>query len=1134
MSDIISILKQRASINPDSLDNKLYILAQKIIELSTEHQKRVIKIMPEFDLHDETHLKKVEENIAHLLGDELLAELSSVELFLLLSASYLHDCGMAPADWELSLMGMTEGFDSHTISDNSICNDGKKTLTIKDAKKLIEQNKSALYESFESVRDWPFSPESEYKLKDSLSEMLVEYQAFRNGYIDKIKDSIKNDCFESLNQSIRIDFIRTYHHKESALYIRNLKKIASPVLGECWVQRLFTDLADICRSHGENIDFVRNLNKDVKYIGIDGANLQFISMMLRLGDIIHYSSDRAPSILRNAISFKSEYSKNEWLTKVGLNYVIRDGMISFMANCQEPKDYYHLQEYLDWIDQEINSFDLLKRGWQPMYQLNINEVNRSNVDYNKATFIPVKDKKFTLSQNKIIELLMGVKLYKDPFSTIRELYQNALDACRCRLAIAKMNGQLLDGDIEFGIENGMDGRFLYCKDNGIGMDKYVIENYLLKIGNSFYNSKDFYKKQSQWNCTYTPVSQFGIGILSCFIIGYRIEIITKSIETHQCIVCCIDGAKEFFYYKVPSRDDEEQISESGTIVKVFLRPEYEHRINNEPLAKLGLTLQYKPNGTFVGEFEKYNHIYEIWETSLYHYLNDYVSRIPSEIKLRVSFSDSSIETVYNKPFTVNIGTLGIESEDQPFIDKMLQRGSFYEFNGSIVELQKHLKLYPIHIETESIEYNSIIALPLPGMQIVDKESLLFKLLKVESSSISVDGISVDDRFTDQGNYLRRLGLNGSVNFIGEIKPQLSVDRKEIVSFPEDYSDKYREVVEKEIVDTIEVVNQHIKQYDLSSKPETVNLIWEYIFNRMGCTQSIFVNNLAKSELGEIFWPSVKKLTEKDITIKDLLSMNDIILYRYDHTQLDYLSRMLVFALLISAKKVEAIDDNTIKISRDSNCTIPETEEFWEYARYLVPAEETETFKEYDIISNLYPLVPKRLIAHLRHIDTIPNSCAVSVNAWGNCYNELFFQDSRLVNPEIGIYSEDRTFGKTRDSIIHAFDNKRSKFQCMDFNESFPYNKVCVPYLAYISPAVLTPKDIKILESIKEKEATYYEGVINGWTLLVTNMDIDNIIIRPGKVSRNDMIECISNEFWNNYTDWTFIFLDGTLMTKPKN
>lgn len=1132
MSDIISILNQRSSQNPNSIDAKICLLAHKIIEISTEHQKRVVKIMPEFDLHDATHLKKVEENIALLLGDKLLSELSSIELFLLLAASYLHDCGMAPADWELSLMEMTEGYDSHKTLKKSICNDGKRPFTIREAKDFIEKNRQDLYNCFDEIKKWDFSPDNENNLKDSLSEMIVEYQAFRNGYIDQIKEAVRAGNFEILNHSIRVDYIRTSHHKESATYIKNLQKVAIPILGDVWIQRLLSDLADVCRSHGESIDFVRQLKKDVKYIGSDGVNLQFVSMMLRLGDIIHYSSDRAPSILRNAMSFLSEYSKNEWLTKVGLSYTIQDGIITFMANCQMPKDYYHLQEYLDWIDQEISNFDLLKRGWQPKYQININEVDRSNVEYDKTSFKPVKDKKFTLSQNKIIELLMGVKLYKDPFSSIRELYQNSLDACRCRLAIAKMNGQSLKGKIEFGIENGMDGQFLYCKDNGIGMDEYVIENYLLKIGNSFYNSKDFYRKQSLWNCTYTPVSQFGIGVLSCFIIGHRIEIITKSIENHKCIVCCIDGATENFYYRVPSKEDEEQISDNGTLVKVFLRPEYEQKINNAPIPKLGLALQYKPDGAFVSDFVKYNPIYDIWDTNLYHYLNDYVCRVPPEIELQVCFTDGSMQAIYNKPFTVNIGELGIEMEDQPFIDRVLQRGTFYEFNGSIVELQKHLKLYPIHIKTESIEYNSIIALPLPGMQTVDRECLLFKLLKVEGSKVAVDGISVEDRFSDRNNYYRRLELNGSINFIGDVKPQLSVDRKEIISFPENYSDKYREVIEDEIISTIEIAHNHIKQYKITGKIETENLIWEYIFNRMGCTQSIFVNNLAKSELGNIFWPSVKKLVGKDITIKELLSLKEITLFRYDHTQLDYLSKMLVLALLISAERVEAIDANTIKINRNTESVIPEIEEFWEYSRYLVPAVENETFNEYDIISNLYPIVPKRLITRLRHSDVISNSNAVSVHAWGNCYNELFFQDARLVNPGIGIYSVERNFGNVRDSYIHAFENIKSKFQCMDFDESFPHGKSCVPYLAYIAPANLTPKDIELLEQFKESEPQYYEGVTNGWTLLVTNMDIDNIIIRSGKVDRRTMIGYISVEFWNKYNDWTFRFLDGTEMKAP--
>lgn len=1131
MNDIISVLKQRASINPDSLDNRLFLLAQHIIELSSEHQKRVIKIMPEFDLHDVSHLKKVEENITLLLGEALITELSSIELFLLLAASYLHDCGMAPADWELSLMKMTEGYDSYVSSKKLICNDGKKPYTFREAKEFIEKNKPDLYNNFDEIKNWDFAPDNENILIDYLSELLIEYQTFRNGHINLIKDAVEKGTFDLINYSIRIDFIRTTHHIRSAKYIKNLQKIGTDILGEVWIQRLFSDLADVCMAHGENLEFIRKLKRDVKYVGLDGTNLQFISMMLRIGDIVHYSYDRAPSIIRNAMSFQSEYSKNEWLHKIGLNYTIKDGAITFMASCQTPKDYYHLQDYLNWIDEEINNLDLLKRSWQQKYQINISEVERNNIEPDKSKFIPVKDKKFILSQNKIIELLMGIKLYKDPFSSIRELYQNSLDACRCRLAIAKMNGQLFKGEIEFGIEHGSEGHILYCKDNGIGMDEFIIENYLLKIGNSFYNSKEFYRKQAQWGISHSPVSQFGIGILSCFIIGFRIEIVTKSIETHKCIVCCIDGAKENFYYKVPTREDEEQIVESGTLVKVFLHPEYENKINNLPIQKLGLVLQYKPDGMLMNEFAKYNNIFKIWETSLYHYLNDYINNVPSEITLKVRFADNSTQRIYNKPFTLNIGDLGIEPDDQQFIDRVLHRGSFYEYNGSILELQRHLKLYSIHIETESIEYNSIIALPLPDMETINRESFLFQFLQVRGSSVSVDGISVEDRFSDRNNFFNRLVLNGNINYIGSTKPQLSVDRKDIISFPTNYSEKYREVVEKYIIEIIDIAHYHIRQYNLSNKIDTVDLIWKYIFNRQGSVQPIFVNNLAKSELGNIRWPLVKKLTQKDITIKEFLSLPEITLYQYDYAQLDNLSKMLVCALFLSATNIEVVN-NTIKITRDSDNPIPENEDFWEYSRYLVPVADSEVFKEYDIISNLYPLVPYRLIDNLSYYNIIPNSKAVSVHACGNCYNDLFFQDSRLVNPGIGLYRADSHSRTYRDSYIQGFDSKKSNFQCMDFDASFPCGKTCTPYFAYISPTSLTSRDIVLLESIKESKPIYYEGVIKGWSLLVTNMDIDNIIIRPGKVDRKTMIEQISAEFWDKYSDWTFKFLDGTEMKKP--
>ena len=81
MSALIKILQERSSSGERDLDGKLHILAKKIVTETEEHQKRVLKIMPEYDLHDNVHLIKVEQNIVALIGSTLLQELSSLEIF---------------------------------------------------------------------------------------------------------------------------------------------------------------------------------------------------------------------------------------------------------------------------------------------------------------------------------------------------------------------------------------------------------------------------------------------------------------------------------------------------------------------------------------------------------------------------------------------------------------------------------------------------------------------------------------------------------------------------------------------------------------------------------------------------------------------------------------------------------------------------------------------------------------------------------------------------------------------------------------------------------------------------------------------------------------------------------------------
>ena len=65
-------------------------------------------------------------------------------------------------------------------------------------------------------------------------------------------------------------------------------------------------------------------------------------------------------------------------------------------------------------------------------------------------------------------------------------------------------------------------RILTVEDNGTGMTQQIIENHLLKVGASRYQDPQFQKEYPD----FSPISRFGIGVLSCFMIADDVEIVT--------------------------------------------------------------------------------------------------------------------------------------------------------------------------------------------------------------------------------------------------------------------------------------------------------------------------------------------------------------------------------------------------------------------------------------------------------------------------------------------------------------------------------------------------------------------------------------------------------------------------------
>lgn len=342
--NILETLKAQSENPSDDvkIELKLYTLADDLIKKARTHLKRITQILPEFDLHDALHSEKVVLNQEKLLGEEQIRALSSYELFLIQLAAFFHDCAMAPSDWEIKVMKFTEGTDNFSTKSESICNDLKTPYKTLEAIKFIKKNKQKIYVDFNNdVKGWMFSPISEKDLIDYLAKLLVDYQNFRNGFADQIKAVKSNNDFDRLNELIRIDYVRATHHTRIETYIKNLEPLFSSAFEQpSWGKQLANDLARICRSHGEDISFINELSTNAQYYGNASTNLQLVAILLRLGDIIHFSFDRAPVELRSSRIFKSEYSFLQWAIKNnGVNYSIENGVISFRAYCEQPESF---------------------------------------------------------------------------------------------------------------------------------------------------------------------------------------------------------------------------------------------------------------------------------------------------------------------------------------------------------------------------------------------------------------------------------------------------------------------------------------------------------------------------------------------------------------------------------------------------------------------------------------------------------------------------------------------------------------------------------------------------------------------------------------------------------------------------
>ncbi|MUN39206.1 wHTH domain-containing protein [Actinomadura litoris] len=297
---------------------------------------------------------------------------------------------------------------------------------------------------------------------------------------------------------------------------------------------------------------------------------------------------RLPEIVARHLGIPHPVDLAELRETVGsrAKWVLQSDCLVLRADCHHPAELEGLRQYAGQVDallyairQGCGDHHTMQALTRLPSRASADDVRPDTDDDGRLLFQRVS--RFRLDERRVQDLLMGEQLYQDRGLAIRELYQNALDACRyrrARLAYRRQGDWADDWEGRIRFTQGVDenGRaYLECLDNGIGMTEAVLTDVFAQAGTRFTDTTEFLVESADWKSSDPPIpfhanSRFGIGVLSYFMIADEIEVITRPLDRghrpHPTLKVSIFGPGHLF--RIEHLPDDRP---AGTSVRLFLR-----------------------------------------------------------------------------------------------------------------------------------------------------------------------------------------------------------------------------------------------------------------------------------------------------------------------------------------------------------------------------------------------------------------------------------------------------------------------------------------------------------------------------------------------------------------------------------
>jgi len=476
---------------------------------------------PGFTDHSPVHIEEVLNTAASLVADDAHNLISAADVAVLCMAILLHDCGMH--------------------------------LTPDVFRKMVSSDDDVLIDGFD---DQPWKT----LWTDFLSE-AGRFSQEKNHAIFGDNNTVNIADFDVENLSERDmllvgEFVRRHHTR-----IAHEIGIFGVGIGEEEKIKLhgfdleMRDMAGlIARSHGmyirETFPYIEK--KFGLVLSFRDVKVPFLMALLRIADYIQVQSERAIKTLLSVKELKSPISRQEWMAHFAVRDVSNNHddpeALYVHAMPKDVKGFLKLSNLFKDIQRELDvTWSTLGEvyGRHKDYKklgLSLRRIrsNLDNVDnFSKnVSYIPVRAR-FDASGPDLLRLLVG-PLYDYDFSIgVRELVQNAVDACRESLDIYQSSGladEIICPSVRVAIEENVDGGgTISITDTGVGMTLKTVTNYFLIAGASFRNS-DIWKQQHLDDAGSSKVTRggrFGVGALAAFLLGDELKVKTRHITSSE-------------------------------------------------------------------------------------------------------------------------------------------------------------------------------------------------------------------------------------------------------------------------------------------------------------------------------------------------------------------------------------------------------------------------------------------------------------------------------------------------------------------------------------------------------------------------------------------------------------------------